>query len=105
MYRLLTATDQRALLAAWHEQNDNGNGYAVNVWDDRTQDFEAAVHMDDITGDDGSGWKILATCDTLDRHPLLAMDDDHGERITLICDANGPWGCDVTSVAREILGF
>jgi hypothetical protein len=67
------------LLDRWGEANDGGNGYAVGSECDTPA--EAA---------EAEGWEILAR--GVERTVLCRQPSGI---LTLVCNANGPWACDV----------
>ncbi len=79
----VTDSEWDSLLDAWREQNDAGNGEAF--------DFEGEIDHPEVI--------LLAE---RGQQAVVKIAGDHRDRVLMVCDANGPWLCDVTATWRRL---
>lgn len=93
----LTDTEWNELLNAWREENDNGNGDAFNFG---TDDDGRAIEGTVADAMDRPDVEMIAMRGNQAVFMLVEAFDPH--KVLMVCDANGPWVCDVNSTFRLI---
>ncbi len=89
--RSVTDSEWNSLLDTWREQNDAGNGEAFDFEGEAEETIANVIDHPEVI--------LLAE---RSQQAVIKIAGDHRDRVLMVCDANGPWLCDVTATWRRL---